>query len=284
MFPFLLSAQGGNKGEGGNKGMFRAMLKMADSLLSVPKQEQDPFAEIPFDFDQKTIDSIAALYPKGTVHCNKNRPTLVVEVLNPITGRIWMDRNLGASRAAISVKDSMAFGDLYQWGRGPDGHQCRNSKTTTGKTSNDQPGHGDFILVKFQEPFPNWRTSVNHNLWQGVDGINNPCPEGFRIPTEFEWRTEVESWGSKTIEGGYASSLKLTAAGRRRKHLEFNGEILYDGSGIYLGSTFRKPYAMRKISHVYYTPNEMKSDIGLNPGFEILDGNSVRCIKDRSSK
>ena len=73
-------------------------------------------------------------------------PTEVVEVLNPDTGKTWMDRNLGASRAATSKTDEQAYGDLYQWGRGADGHQCRNSNTTTTLSSTDQPLNGDFIL------------------------------------------------------------------------------------------------------------------------------------------
>ena len=33
-----------------------------------------------------------------------------------------MDRNLGASRAANAKNDYQAYGCLYQWGRGNDGH------------------------------------------------------------------------------------------------------------------------------------------------------------------
>jgi hypothetical protein len=35
----------------------------------------------------------------------------VVDVTNPATGRTWMDRNLGASRAATSSTDEQAYGD-----------------------------------------------------------------------------------------------------------------------------------------------------------------------------
>ncbi|MFZ1451482.1 MAG: hypothetical protein WAT20_02205, partial [Ferruginibacter sp.] len=52
------------------------------------------------------------------------------DVFNPITGKIWMDRNLGASRVATSSTDDLAYGDLYQWGRLTDGHQNRTSGTT----------------------------------------------------------------------------------------------------------------------------------------------------------
>ena len=58
-----------------------------------------------------------------------------------------MDRNLGATQAATSSTDVDAYGDLYQWGRFSDGHQCRTSNTTATLSSVDQPAHGDFITV-----------------------------------------------------------------------------------------------------------------------------------------
>ena len=94
-------------------------------------------------------------------------------VLNPDTNRIWLDRNLGATQVATSSTDADAYGDLYQWGRGTDGHEKRDSDTTSTLSSTDQPGHGDFILAPDS---PNdWRDLQNDNLWQGVDGINNPA-------------------------------------------------------------------------------------------------------------
>ncbi|MFW5760796.1 MAG: hypothetical protein ACOCXH_07455, partial [Cyclobacteriaceae bacterium] len=72
--------------------------------------------------------------------------TEVVEVINPATGKTWMDRNLGASRVATSSTDAEAYGDLYHWGRAADGHQIRTSGTTSNLSSSDNPGHGDFIL------------------------------------------------------------------------------------------------------------------------------------------
>jgi hypothetical protein len=56
--------------------------------------------------------------------------TSAQSVTNPVTGRTWMDKNLGASQVAISSTDSASFGHLYQWGRGSDVHQLRTSGTT----------------------------------------------------------------------------------------------------------------------------------------------------------
>jgi hypothetical protein len=168
-------------------------------------------------------------YPAGSVFCSG--ATLVVNVVNPATGKIWMDRNLGATQAATSSTDAAAYGDLYQWGRRSDGHQCRTSATTTTLSSIDQPTNGNFILTP-NTPF-DWRSPQNTNLWQGVNGVNNPCPSGYRIPTETEINAERLSWGQNTIAGAFASPLKLPVAGYRNGS---NG-FIDAGTGYYWSSS-----------------------------------------------
>jgi hypothetical protein len=205
-------------------------------------------------------------YPPGTVHCN-GTPTAVVDVTNPTTGKTWMDRNLGATQAATSSTDADSYGDLYQWGRGADGHQCRNSNTTTTLSSTDQPGHGDFILG------PNlphdWRSSQNDSLWQGVNGINNPCPSGYRLPTDAELDAERLSWSSNNAAGAFTSTLKLPMAGGRGSN---NGSLVGVGAHGYCWSS--------SVSG-YYTPSFRfsSSDAGLYGGNRAY-GLPVRCIKD----
>ncbi len=131
------------------------------------------------------------------------------------TGRIWMDRNLGASRVAESSIDTEAYGDLYQWGRGADGHEKRDSGMIVVLSSTNEPGHDDFI-VTITEPY-DWITPQNDNLWQGVSGINNPCPAGFRLPTNTELEAERSSWSTDNAAGAYASPLKLVLAGYRSR-------------------------------------------------------------------
>ena len=82
-------------------------------------------------------------------------------------GRIWMDRNLGASQVATAFDDALAYGDLFQWGRNIDGHQVRTSGTTATLSNSDTPGHGDFITSP--EVAPNdWRNPKNDDLWQPI--------------------------------------------------------------------------------------------------------------------
>jgi uncharacterized protein (TIGR02145 family) len=133
------------------------------------------------------------------------------------TGRIWMDRNLGAEQVASSPNDEKSFGDLYQWGRSADGHQLRNSLSKIGQLSSDSISNV-FFMRPINTLSENWSNTQNVNLWQGQDGmanINCPCPKGFRIPTAKEWTQEVNSWSSNDFDGAFKSPLKLPLGGYR---------------------------------------------------------------------
>ena len=124
-------------------------------------------------------------------------------------GNCWMDRNLGATRVATTYNDSAAYGWFYQWGRGTDGHQLPTSVNTSTLSSADSPGNANFIMAPAPAPY-DWRIPQNGNLWQGVAGINNPCPSGFRVPTQTEWSTLVSSAGITNAATGFNSNLKLS--------------------------------------------------------------------------
>jgi hypothetical protein len=208
-------------------------------------------------------------YPVGSIFCNST-PTLVLDVTNPITGKTWMDRNLGATRAATSSTDTLAFGDLYQWGRGADGHQCRNSSTTTTLSTTDQPGNGQFILGDLNSNNWNWRSTLNVNLWQGINGINNPCPYGYRIPSNWELENERLSW-SINQSNNFIIPIKLTLAG----HKQFSsGNISGLGFiGNYWGNL---NYGNSSSIQRFFDDGRTSQWDEDSPG----NGNSVRCIKD----
>ena len=175
-----------------------------------------------------------------------------------------MDRNLGASRVATSSTDSQGYGDLYQWGRGTDGHEKRTSQNTSTLSSSDTPGHGRFIIGS-----SDWRSPQNNNLWQGVNGINNPCPEGFRIPTMAELTAEQASWSSNNSAGAFASPLKLPLAGYRSYSY---GTLSGIGSlGFYWSATVYGTYAQ-----------DLSFDSGYAGTYSFVRafGFSVRCLKD----
>lgn len=189
------------------------------------------------------------------------------DVYNPATDEIWMDRNLGASQVATSSTDADSYGDLYQWGRASDGHESRTSNTTATLSNSDTPGHGDFITNN-SSPY-DWRNTQNDNLWQGVSGINNPCPSGYRLPTEAEWEAERTSWGSNNSGGAFDSPLKLPLAGFRNLS---NGSLHSLGTHGYYWSSTADGTNSRSL--YFYSSN---ASLGSS---RRAYGNSVRCLKD----
>jgi uncharacterized protein (TIGR02145 family) len=212
-----------------------------------------------------TTGSTPGTYPPGYIHCSN--PTAIVDITNPSTGKIWMDRNLGASQVATSSTDANSYGDLYQWGRFADGHQCRTSGITSTLSSSDVPGHGNFILAPSSPS--DWRSPQNTNLWQGVNGANNPCPAGYRLPTEAELNTERQSWSSNNASGAFTSPLKLPMAGYR--HNSYGSLSTIGSYGYYWSSTVSITSA-RNIS--FY--NNMAYIFSNARAY----GYSVRCLKN----
>jgi hypothetical protein len=177
--------------------------------------------------------------------------------------KCWLDRNLGATQVATSSTDANAYGDLYQWGRRADGHQIRTSLLTYTQSATDVPGNNLFIVNSVD-----WRSTQNDNLWKGVNGINNPCPSGYRIPTEIEINAEKSSWSTINAAGALASPLKLPLAGYRNT----GGSLSNVGThGRYWSSSVSGINAQNLYDHS--TAATITSNIRAY-------GFSVRCIND----
>tara|TARA_R110000823_G_scaffold266883_2_gene386881 strand:- start:10717 stop:11949 length:1233 start_codon:yes stop_codon:yes gene_type:complete len=198
----------------------------------------------------------------------------VPSVINPDTGEEWMDRNLGASQVATAIDDADSFGGLYQWGRGADGHGSRTSGISSTLSDSDDPGHGDFITAT-SSPL-DWRSPQNDDLWQGVNGTNNPCPSGYRVPTATEWEAEFLSWDTQDAAGAFASPLKLTKGGHR---IFANGVIsLFPGYGGY-GTYWTSTVSGTGANNVGFKTDPGSQEVGIYTNFRAY-GYSVRCIKD----
>jgi hypothetical protein len=183
---------------------------------------------------------------------------LYLPVTNPITGRTWLNNNLGAQYAdvdrynfnptqqATASNDYKAYGSLFQWGRKADGHELvnwtngatGNPKQATTNIKSDEPTDVLFIRQGDNPLHVNsdWRRNSNDTLWANESGANNVCPTGYRLPTtgsngtNKEWAVEVGSWhkdGKTTSVHALASTLKLPMSGYRHR---------YDGSFVYKGT------------------------------------------------
>jgi len=180
-------------------------------------------------------------------------------------GAIWADRNLGASQIAVSLTDANAYGDLYQWGRNTDGHQSRSSGIATGPVASGSEG-SNFIISN-----SDWLSSSDDTRWNGsAKGIHDPCPNGFRVPTEAEWTTETNAWSTQNAAGAFASSLKISLGGFR---LARSGSLSGVGSrGDYHSSTISSSGGARVIDIDSGTVRVVST-------FKA-SASSIRCIKE----
>ncbi len=191
------------------------------------------------------------------------------------TGRVWYNRNLGASQVATSSTDTNAFGGLFQWGRLLEGHEQIASSIYAGPVSSSasnpsDPWYGSFITISTISDV-NWLDVPDYNLWNGLGASNNPCPAGYRLPTKEEFQDEISSWSTLDAQGAYDSSLKLPLPGIRNA----SDAAFFSNSGRYWSSSFdssRSGYAY--LLHV----DSFSAIVTTNN--VLANGYSVRCIKD----
>jgi uncharacterized protein (TIGR02145 family) len=186
-------------------------------------------------------------------------------------GRIWMDRNLGASEVANASNHGLSYGHRYQWGRTSDGHQIDNLSIRSGPVNANTEG-SDFITSSNN----NWLTARDDSRWGNPTdeekGPHDPCPAGFRLPSEAEFIVETNSWDSSisnTPQRAFSSPLKLPSAGLRKADDAFLFNV--GGAGYYWTSTISGDQAKRlALINTFLSFGSVSRANGL----------SVRCIKD----
>ena len=190
-------------------------------------------------------------------------------VYNDVTstsGRIWLDRNLGATRVATSRTDAKAFGFLYQWGRNSDGHQSQLSSHTLGPVASGS--EGSIYIYNSTSP-KDWLSTKDDTRWNGTTkGTHDPCPSGYRVPTEAEWITEISEYSISNYDDAFDSFLKLPSAGFRsntNRVIMLTGERAYYWTSSVSSDKGRIFYANPTLSNFYSDARAA--------------GYSVRCIK-----
>jgi uncharacterized protein (TIGR02145 family) len=199
---------------------------------------QSGIPHIPVLSTAPTVTSAGAMYMSSInkiVYWYDGTSWVPICPFNTITsasGRIWMDRNIGATRAATSSTDYLAYGSLFQWCRAADGHELIAwtsstsgtgvNGTTSTLSSSISPGHSLFI-INSTSPM-DWLSTQQTDgslWWNGTAvGANNPCPTGYHVPTYAEWNAELPYI---TNAATAYSVLKLTIAGYR----DFSNGSLY---------------------------------------------------------
>jgi uncharacterized protein (TIGR02145 family) len=196
-------------------------------------------------------------------------------VASPYTGKVWLDRNLGAASVCTSLNDTACYGDYYQWGRNTDGHEDILSPTIAIQSANvNAPGSS------FRINTPDWTSADSNGAirvgnWAATDG-SSVCPVGFRVPTWPEFDAEVFAPGTQINNSADAfnSFLVLPSAGFRET--AFGGMSQLGTTGyIWLNTTGNIPIpnARRLFFDTFGSPASTAND-------DRTLGFPVRCLKN----
>ena len=204
----------------------------------------------------------------------KNTNVNYHKVVSPVTGRIWLDRNLGASRVCRSLTDSLCYGNYYEWGRNADGHENSYSNTTFNQASSIGGAGSSFIIAGTNtgnnDWFPNDSSGqLRISNWSRTNG-SSVCPIGYRVPTKAEFVKEMAY--VDYIPNEMFSFLKLPYSGWRKA----DGGTL-EGQGVFGEILLNSLHSTSPLMHdIFRIENGLASFGWSNP----IGGASVRCIQD----
>jgi len=193
-------------------------------------------------------------------------------VTSPHTGKVWLDRNLGAARVCESFNDTACYGDYYQWGRNFDGHEDSGSATTNTQAKDVNDAGTDFIIGRFDWVSIDGTGAIRRANWSKTDG-SSVCPVGFKVPSITELSAELLGTGSAQISNrldAFNSFLKLPSAG-----YNLGGGALYQqGSRGQVWSS--SVYGLRRAYHLFFR----SASAGRRNSESRINGFSVRCLRD----
>jgi len=226
--------------------------------------------------------SVVSLLRSRTVEYSKNSIVVTVEptsaednatvshegftygtVVSPVTGRIWLDRNLGATKVCSSINDTdeACYGAYYQWGRNTDGHQLHDSVIASIDSISNAFIEGDDLGPA--GGFYDWvnedaNGSLREARWSATDG-SSICPVGYRVPTPEEYAAERNF---NFLHIAYAGSRSVSKPNFER------------GQTIYLWTTHMEN--PQRVTAVTFNYRFGRFIVDREP----IAGFSVRCIKD----
>jgi uncharacterized protein (TIGR02145 family) len=152
------------------------------------------------------------------------------------------------------------------------GHECINwcsasSGSPQNGTTTTQCTNGSCPNALFVTGLNDWNSTDMNTLWAKPKATNDPCPAGYRVPTQGELTSLNTSFTTKNSTGAYGSPVKMTAANFRDSG---NGLLNTVGSGNYWSSTY-----MSTNKAYFLGFNSSSSSVSNN---YRAYGLSVRCV------
>jgi len=230
---------------------------------------------------------------------------------------------LSATAQAAHTTPADVYGDLYQWGRIRDGHEKRNSEClgagpsgvpcgtaanfvvndfdTNGQPSAASGGIGLFIRST-TTPW-DWRMPQTDTLWNRgtetapIKTIGDPCPAGWRIPTQREWvsiyrdgaasgtpaQANVNTWTWQNVTGGTQGMLIApSSSGEPPLFLPSTGYRWYNSGIIFMGTDGIAQYWSSHVSsdNRAYNMRFYNESVNTNYLSSRAYGNAVRCVAE----
>lgn len=221
----------------------------------------------------------------GTVNGTYRGAAVTYTTVRAKDGWVWLQQNLGSTKVAASATDAPAYGDLFQWGRWDDGHQKRSPESVVDgmptpnnpsglNLSGDNPFYKGGGITWYNDGTINdtWTaaTPAAATATNGCDPCKQIFGAGWQLPSLADWQAVLGAEGVNNITNGFASNLKLTAAGARNELL---GSLGDEGViGIYWSSTREAGSAPQAMYINLYTNNLADYNYrGI--------GMSLRCLK-----
>ncbi len=176
---------------------------------------EDNISLAPNNYLSDPYSALSACFSfKGDVYCE----------VSTQDGKTWLDRDLGSPKVCTNYMDSTCYGNLYQWGRGADGHQKRNS---TAKSTNPDifPYSSPFYETSSSGQF-DWLSTTGGNeetsgfiterqaSWSSST-INSVCPTGWYVPSKSELTALASAEGIVGSATAFSSPLHFALSGSR---------------------------------------------------------------------
>ncbi|MCP4969538.1 MAG: hypothetical protein GY932_02950 [Arcobacter sp.] len=221
-------------------------------------------------------------------------------IVSPITGRKWLDRNLGATEVCTSGREDFSsdedyensqescFGDYYQWGRLTDGHEKKDSefKNSYSDRAEDISNAGKYFILNSFDWVSNRkdRDGISRSAqWKKTDGTS-VCPIGFQVPTRDRLEAETTHNSIQDIDedgDGNIEIINIDTAFKNFLKIPSSGYVLNSNASFYGFGTYGALWS-RSISDFMDNPIYMSFQ---SDGADVYRtqpsmGYPVRCVKD----